>query len=322
VYAWGIVLALLAGVASQAGHICQKLVVNEVAGAGGAQPAASGAKPASSSFFSRLLRRPLWVAGLVLEIGVSTVFFLLAQVYLGPALIPGLMATGLIVLAVGSAWLVREPLGFGEGLGIVFLIVSAVLLGGSRLAIDLAAFDILDLGFLRRAVIFSAAVTALFFSFRLLRRRTRHGPLHALGSGLLYVLSNFWVGPFTGAVLRLFRGELGLPVWAMFAFSSAVLVLTNLFGIAELQRAFRVSRAAVAAPLQTLPTQVAPGLMYLLVFRLPAPSRGAVWLFALGVVLIVASSFLVSRDRHPAGRLANRPALQKFSSSTSNTRKQ
>jgi len=137
VYAWGIVLALLAGVASQAGHICQKLVVNEVAGAGGAQPAASGAKPASSSFFSRLLRRPLWLTGLGLELGLSTVFFLLAQVYLGPALIPGLMATGLIVLAVGSAWIVREPLGFGEVLGIVFLIASAMLLGGSRLAIDL-----------------------------------------------------------------------------------------------------------------------------------------------------------------------------------------
>ena len=304
-YAWGFVLALLAGVASQAGHICQKLVVNEVAG--GAKPAASGSKPASCSFFGRLLRRPLWLTGLVLELGLSTVFFLLAQVYLGPALIPGLMATGLIVLAVGSAWIVREPLGFGEVLGIVFLIASAVMLGGSRLAIDLAAFDILDLGFLRRAVIFSTAVTALFFSLRLLRRRTRQGPLHALCSGLLYVLSNFWVGPFTGSVLRLFRGDRGLPVWAMFAFSSAVLVLTNLFGIAELQRAFRVSRAAVAAPLQTLPTQVAPGLMYLLVFRLPPPSRGAVWLFALGAALIVVSSFLVGSRREEGREAALEP---------------
>ena len=303
-YAWGIVLALLAGVASQAGHICQKLVVNEVAGrstSGGR--AADGDRPAASGFFGRLLRRPLWLAGLVLEIGVSTVFFLLAQVYLGPALIPGLMASGLIVLAVGSAWIVRETLGFGEVLGIVLLISSAVLLGGSRLAIDLAAFDILDFAFLRRALIFTVVVTGLFFAFRLPARGRGLGPLHALGSGLLYVLSNFWVGPFTGAVLRLFRGELTLPVWGMFAFTSAVLVLTNLFGIAELQQAFRVSRAAVAVPLQTLPTQVAPGLVYLLVFRLAPPSRSAVWLFALGVGLIVASSFLIGtrgEDARPA----------------------
>jgi hypothetical protein len=304
VYSWGVVFALLAGAASQAGHICQKLVVNEVAGVGravGNRPGTGGARSSSSGFFGRLLRRPLWLAGLVLEIGVSTVFFLLAQVYLGPALIPGLMATGLIVLAVGSAWIVREPLGFGEVLGIVLLIASAVLLGGSRLAIDLAAFDILDLAFLRRSLIFSVVVTGLFFAFRLPARGRSLGPLHALGSGLLYVLSNFWVGPFTGAVLRLLRSELGPAVWGMFAFTSAVLVLTNLFGIAELQRAFRVSRAAVAAPLQTLPTQVAPGLMYLLVFRLPPPSRAAVWLFALGVGLIVASSFLIrGEEARPA----------------------
>jgi hypothetical protein len=313
VYAWGVVFALLAGVASQAGHVCQKLVVNQVAGPAG--PATDdGAKPASGlqpGFFARLLRRPLWLAGVSLEIGVSTVFFLLAQVRVGPALIPGLMAVGLIVLAVGSAWVVREPLRFGELLGIALLIAAAVLLGRSRLAIDVGSFDILEGRFLRRSALFSAVVTALFFALRL---RGLGGVRIALGSGLLYVLSNFWVGPFMGAVLRLFRGELRLEVWAMFAFGSAALVLTNLFGIAELQRAFRVSRAAMAVPLQNLPTQVAPALVYLLVFRLSPPSRAALWQFALGACLILASSFLIGgkqpqrqpqRQPLPAGR---RPA--------------
>jgi hypothetical protein len=301
VYAWGVVCALLSGIASQAGHICQKLAVNEVTGR--AKPARGGEARSAPGrgFFALLLRRPLWVVGILLELGLSTVFFLLAQVYIGPALIPGLAATGLIVLAVGSAWIVREVLGFGELLGIAFLIASAVLLGYSRLSIDLADYEILDRGFLRRAGVFSAAVTALFFLFRLLRRKTRRASLHAVSSGLLYVLSNFWVGPFTGAVLRLFRGQLALPVWAMFAFGSAVLVVTNLFGIAELQRAFRGSRAAVAAPLQTLPTQIAPALMYLLVFRLPPPSREALWLFVLAAALIVASSFLLGSRREEAG---------------------
>jgi hypothetical protein len=295
VYFWGIVFALLAGAASQAGHVCQKLAVNQEVGQ--AKPAFRG----DAGFFARLLRRPLWLAGLLLELGVSTVFFLLAQVRLGPALIPGLTATGLIVLAIGSAWVVREAPGFGELLGMALLIASAVLLGRSRLAIDLASFDILEPGFLARSAVFSAAVTALFFALRLQRGARRsakpaiRGALTALGSGLLYVLSNFWVGPFTGAVLRLFRGELGLAVWAMFAFGSAALVLTNLFGIAELQRAFRVSRAAAAVPLQTVPTQVAPGLVYLLVFRLPAPSSTALWQFALGVALVLISSFLIGR---------------------------
>lgn len=296
-YAWGIVFALLAGVASQAGHICQKLVVNEVAGPGAARP------QRRKGFFARLLHQPLWLAGIFLEIGVGTVFFLLAQVRLGPALIPGLTATGLILLALGSAWIVREPLRFGEALGIALLIASAVLLGRSRLAIDVGSFDILERGFLWRAAVFSAAVMALFFALRLPAIR---GALTALGSGLLYVLSNFWVGPFMGAVLRLFRGELRPAVWAMFTFGSAALVLANLFGIAELQRAFRVSRAAAAVPLQTLPTQVAPALVYLLVFRLPPPSRAALRQFALGACLIVASALLIGW-RQPRAAL-RRPA--------------
>jgi hypothetical protein len=280
-YAWGIVFALLAGSAGQAGHLCQKLAVNQEAAG-------------ETGFFRRLLARPLWLAGLALELGAGTVFFLLAQVRLGPALVPGLMATGLITLAVGSAWIVREAPSLGELLGIGLLIASAVLLGGSRLAIDLARFDVLEAGFLSRAAAFSAVVTVLFFALRL-RGAARRGVPAALGSGLLYVLSNFRVGPFTGAVLRLFRGELGLGVWGLFAFGSAVLVLTNLFGIAALQQAFRVSRAAVAVPLQSLPTQLAPGLVYLLVFRLSPPSRGSLWRFVLGAGLILASSFLLTR---------------------------
>ena len=329
-YLWGVIFAVLAGLSNNVGLILQKLTVNEVDGrartASRADSAAmtaagtAGAEP--EGFFARLLRQPLWVLGLVLEIGVGTVFFLLAQVYTGPALIPGLMASGLIVLALGSAWFLHEPPTFGDWLGIAALIAAAVLLGLSRLSIDLAAFDILEAGFLRRAAIFSVVVLAFFLilvaagrirrwgrwrgdrnsaganSATLERGRWR-GENYALRSGLLYVLSNFWVGPFTGTVLRLFQGRFSPALGAMFAFTSAVLVLTNLFGITELQRAFRVSRASVAVPIQMLPTQVAPAIVYLVVFRLQAPSAGALLLFVPGAVLIVVSSFMLggSQDR-------------------------
>ena len=45
----------------------------------------------------------------------------------------------------------------------------------------------------------------------------------------------------------------------------------------------------------SLPTQLAPGLVYLLMFRLSPPSRGSLWLFALGAGLVLASSFLITR---------------------------
>jgi hypothetical protein len=323
-YLWGVIFALLSGVSNQAGHIVQKIAVNEVAGAAGSERA---------GFFGRLLRRPLWVLGLVLEIGVGSVFFLLAQVYAGPALIPGLMASGLIVLALGSAWILREPLALTDLLGIASVIAAAVLLGLSRLSIDLATFDILDPGFLWRGALFTLAVLVLFMALLLAGKDRRRGHRdsagansatltrggansatlargrlrglnHALCSGLLFVLSNFWVGPFTGTVLRLFQGRFNLSLVVMFAFTSAALVLTNLFGIAEMQRAFRVGRAAVAVPVQMLPTQVAPALVYLVVFHLQPPSGVALLLFVLGAVLTVASSFLIRGRRGELYRIS------------------
>jgi hypothetical protein len=312
-YRWGLAFAVLAGVTNNLGLVLNKLEVNRDL------PSAGG-----PGFYARLLRRPLWVAGIVLQIGLGTVFFLLAQLYVGPALIPGLMATGLVALALGSAWIVREAPRAGEVVGMTCLVVSALAFGRSRLRIDLGAYDVLSPDFLLRAGLFSLAACALFAALmltprlwpRLLqsrgeRRRGKpsRGPLLALSSGLLYVLSNFWVGPFVAAVLRVLcalgvldqpRGPV-LPALGMFAFSSAVLVLTNLFGIALMQRAFQLSTAASAVPLQLIPTQVAPPAVYLLVFRLPSPGPGSLLLFSLGLFLVIASSFL----------LTGRPAMQR-----------
>jgi hypothetical protein len=317
-YLWGVIFAVLAGLSNNIGLVLQKLTVNEVegrvraVGADSTDTVTSGAADAEpAGFFARLLRRPLWVLGLVLGIGVGTVFFLLAQVYAGPALIPGLMASGLIVVPLGSAWFLHEPPALGDWLGIAALIAAAVLLGLSRLSIDLAAYDILEAGFLRRAAIFSVVVLAFFLILvaagRIRRRGRWRGENYAFRSGLLYVLSNFWVGPFTGTVLRLFQGRFSPALGAMFAFTSAVLVLTNLFGIAELQRAFRLSRASVAVPIQMLPTQVAPAIVYLVVFRLQAPSAGALLLFVPGAVLIVVSSFMLGGSQDRARETPRKP---------------
>ena len=66
-----------------------KKVVNEV--------------PADKQFFKKLIKNVFWLWGLLFQFAFRSVFFIIAQFWVGPAEIPGLMAAGLIVLAIGSS---------------------------------------------------------------------------------------------------------------------------------------------------------------------------------------------------------------------------
>lgn len=177
----GVALAVASGVAHNIGVLLQKKVVNRIAGG-------------RQDFFARLVRNPLWLAGFIIHMSLGTALFLLAQVRLGPALIPGLMAAGLVVLVVGSIWILKEQLGAAEITGTLLLIAAMILI------LEIPA-----------------------------KQMIRHrGSALAISSGLFYVLSNFWVGPFMGAVLRIFKGIFTFPMIALFAAGSAILVITNM----------------------------------------------------------------------------------------------
>jgi len=204
---------------------------------------------------------------------------------------------GLVVLVLGSIWILKERLGAAEITGILLLIAAITLLGLSRLTIDVEEFDVLAGSFILRSALFSAVITALILILEIpAKRMTRyHGSVLASSSGLFYVLSDFWVGPFVGAVLRIFKGNFTFPVMALFAAGSAILVITNMFGIAKLQLAFRVSNVSLAIPIQQIPIQTAPALVYLAVFRLSAPSAASLLMFCLAIVLIIAGTFILAR---------------------------
>jgi hypothetical protein len=297
-YTTGVVFALASGVCQNVGMLLQKRAVDRLAAA-----------ERESRFFSRLLRQPLWITGLALSFGVGTVFFLLAQVEIGPALIPGLMAFGLVVLILGSLPITGDRLTGGEIAGVALMAGGTALLGFSRLAIDLREYDVLSPRFLLRAGVFTLVATALMLAAQVVQRRggRRRGIALAVLSGLLYVLSNFWVGPFVGVTLKILGGAGRLPHVAMFVFTSAVLVLTNLFAIGTLQSSFRYCKAAQAVPIQNVPVQLAPALVYLVVFRLVPPAPHSVNLMAGGVCLILVSSFLLARRQ---ARVESRPATQ------------
>ena len=99
-YITGVFLAIIAGSINNIGLVLQKKVVNEVS--------------EEAKFFRSLVKKPLWITGLLMELIIGSVFFMIAQIYIGPALIPGLMAFGLIFLAIGSVKIVGETLKKGR----------------------------------------------------------------------------------------------------------------------------------------------------------------------------------------------------------------
>jgi hypothetical protein len=283
-YGLGVLLAVLSGIANNIGLLLEKKVVNRTA-------------HSRTGFFLRLIRHPLWLAGFALHMGLGSALFLLAQARLGPALIPGLMASGMVVLILGSLCILKERLGLAEWAGLLLLITAVTVLSLSRLAIDLERYDVLARGFILRAVLFSLLVMGSIGLLEILWRRLGRlrGSALAASSGLFYVLSNFWVGPFMGAVLRISAGMLTLPVIVLFAAGSVVLVLTNMFAIARLQLAFREANAVLVMPIQKIPIQLAPAVVYLAVFRLAPPSRSSLLMFAVAAALIIASAFVLAR---------------------------
>jgi hypothetical protein len=295
-YGLGVALAIASGIAHNIGTLLQKKVVNQIG-------------RDRQGFFARLVRHPLWLTGFVVHMGLGTALFLLAQVRLGPALIPGLMAAGLAVLVLGSIWILKEKLGAPEITGIVLLIAAITLLGMSRMTIDVEHFDVLGPSFLLRSALFSVVLVSLVLVMELLAKRSARyrGSLLAISSGLFYVLSNFWVGPFMGAVLRIFKGNVTVAVMALFTTGSAILVITNMYGIAKLQLAFRVTNASLAIPIQQIPIQTAPALVYLAVFRLSPPSAASVLMFCLAAALILTGTFVMARRQ---GMLASLDPLR------------
>lgn len=85
-YWTGVLFAILSGVATNIGTILQKKVVNELS--------------TDTKLMGNLIRNKLWLLGLLLGFVVGAIFYMIAQSFIGPALILGLMNSGLIVLAI------------------------------------------------------------------------------------------------------------------------------------------------------------------------------------------------------------------------------
>jgi drug/metabolite transporter (DMT)-like permease len=282
-YLWGVLAAVAAGVGYNLGLVVQKIAVGRVDDGDG--------------FLRRLVRNPLWLRGLALQFLIGVPLNLVAQATIGPALIPGLMGTGLVVLALGAVYLVGEAVGRQDWAGIALVMVAVALFGLSGLGVDMAAIDPYDLAFVARLVVFTTAVAALSVACFLLQARSvrLRGVARTLDAGLLLAQSNLWLGVLMAFWGRWQQGLFGGWDFLGLAVTSAVVVAGTALGTAETQRAFQVGDASKLMPIQSVPQQILPLLSYFAVFALTPPSDAALPLVGAGAALILAGTALLAR---------------------------
>lgn len=285
-YVYGVLLAIASGISNNVGTLLQKKVVNDLP-----------TEAKEQRFFRSLVKKPLWLAGLLFQLAIGTIFFMLAQVYIGPALIPGLMAVGLIVLAIGSVKLIGESLTRTEVIGIGLIMAAIITITFSELVIDIVVFDFLETGFLMRVAIFTIAIIVMILILEASHRRwiKIRAVARALMSGLFIAMTNYWIAILMATIVHVFEGTFVLLELGLFAISAVILVLDNIFALGTLQSAFLSGQANLIIPIQQVPIQITPGLVFLLMFFLPAPSALSLILFFAGVGMIVISSFLLGK---------------------------
>jgi drug/metabolite transporter (DMT)-like permease len=281
-YWLGVFLAIASGVSNNYGTVLQKKVVNKYKD--------------DSKFFRNLVKNPLWLFGLVLQLGIGAILFLIAQLFIGPTLIPGLMGAGLIVLAIGAVRIVGEHLKASEVLGIILMIVAIAFIGFSNMNIDLSQQDFLSIELFYRTLLFTGLIYFLaFIVYILYKKDISKGISLSVYSGFQFALSNFWIGPLMGVLISVFGGKASLLEIILFILALIILTSTNIVGTSSIQKAFREGQASNLIPIQQVPIQIAPVFYYIAVFLLPIPNILSLVFLIIGIISVIISSFLLGR---------------------------
>ncbi|MFO7794921.1 MAG: DMT family transporter [Promethearchaeia archaeon] len=286
-YLSGVLFAILSGICSNTGVIIQKKVVNKI----------TNDLPSKKSLMRILIRDKIWILGLLINFGVGSIFYLLAQSLIGPALIPGLMASGLIILAIGSIFILNENLKKKEILGIFLMIIAITFLGFSRLSIEISESNVLASDFLFRVSMFTLILCIISILLEVLSRKsiTNQGIPLAIFSGNMFALSNLWVSLLINTITKVFGGSFMVEELILFIVSTIILIATNMYGVIKMQQAFTVGQASNLIAIQQIPIQTFPILIYFLVFLMPLLNLSSFVYLILGISFIIVSAYLLGK---------------------------
>jgi uncharacterized membrane protein YhaH (DUF805 family) len=284
----GVTFAIIAGVISNSGIILQKKAVNKLP-----------PKSKEKRFFRSLVRNPVWLSGLILGMFIPAAFVIVAQLYIGPALIPGLESSGLIILAIGSVSINKERLERSDYIGIALVIVGIFFVGMSGLSISIEHFDFNVQWFLVNSILFTTILFVFLIFFEILHRGSKRyrAVLLMFGGSLMFVATNFWIGPLTGTIFKVLQSIATSAEWILFIMACVLLPSVNLVAIAMQQRAYKYGDACVLNTIAQFPQQITPVFIFLFVFEELPPSEFSVPLLLVGAAFIIASSFMLMRRK-------------------------
>ncbi len=281
-YTLGVLCALGSGIVNNIALVMQKSVVNR--------------SDKSVSLAKSLTRSPMWIGSIFLQNGLSTILFIIAQINVGPAIIPGLQAIGLILLAIAASKILKEKLAITDYLGIILMIIAITLLGLSRISIDIGNYNILADDYLTRLAIFTTVQIILFLVLYTIKSKITKatGISMALSSGLLYTFVNIWISMMIKTFHVLGGTGSGLEL-LIFIIACVMLTISNLFAIASMQKAFQFIDASKAIPYQQIPVQIVPIFVFFYLFNQSATSVTMIILLIGAVGLIITSTTLLSK---------------------------
>ena len=289
-YLAGVALGVLGGILTQFGQLLEKRAVNQFR-----------ADSQEYGFFRRLIKSPTWLSGDFFGLGGGTVAYMFAQSLIGPALTPGLMASGLVILAVGSVRMNHENLNSSEIVGIVLMILGILSFGLSGLAINSTQVrtTLADQSALQRITLFTVSFFLMSIITRSLasRIKNRRGMLIALANGFLSCLSDFWINPLLALIAIVLLSHAKPSQIIIFIIACIILVTVATTVTWTNQLAFKYAQASNVVPVAQVPIQIAPILVYFFIFALTPPSSISVVYILAGTSLTIVAGFLLGRRK-------------------------
>jgi len=288
IYAVGVIFAIFGGIVNMSGQILQKKAINEIP-----------KEKRDTKFMRILLKSPIWITGITMVMVWSAIFYIIAQAIIGGALVPGLGASGMIVLVIGATKIIGEKIEPSELVGIFLCMLGILLIGLSELSIkgDLNYFT--DLSFNLRIGLLTVILMVLWIFFRIAgKKRLQKKALYlALAAGIPFTIGNLWLQPFIVAIASLFSGSAGIFEIVVFLTCSIFVSIPNILGIKHLQDAFKNFNVSKISPIQAIPIQVIPIFIYFFVYFKPVPSIFSIIFIVGGIISIITCGFLLSKKQ-------------------------